>query len=66
VLAKQYTALHIQANTLAALWAPEKKGFDEVREVEKRLAAAKKHDLDKGGQAAGFSGHLCRRLRART
>jgi len=33
-LAKQYTAL--QANTLAALWAAEQKGFDEVREVEER------------------------------
>jgi hypothetical protein len=44
-LAKQYTAL--QANTLAALHAAEQKGFDEVREVEERLAAAKKHDMDK-------------------
>ncbi len=45
-LAKQYTAL--QANTLAALWAAEQKGFNEVREVEeRRVAAAKKHDMDK-------------------
>ena len=44
-LAKQYTRL--QANTLAALWAAERKGFGELCEVEERLAAAKKHDLDK-------------------
>jgi hypothetical protein len=36
-LAKHYTAL--QANTL--------QGLDEVREVEERLAAAKKHNMDK-------------------
>jgi len=32
--AKQLTAM--QANTLAAMWAAEQKGFDEVREVEER------------------------------
>jgi hypothetical protein len=44
-LTKHYTAL--QANMLAAAWAAEQKDFEEVREAEERLAAAKQHDLDK-------------------
>jgi len=43
--AKEFSSL--QANVKAALWAAEQKGFDEMVEVETRLAAAKKHDLDK-------------------
>ena len=53
-LAKQYTAL--QANTLAALWAAEQKGFDEVREVEERLVAAKKHPKRACGAAGARQG----------
>ena len=41
----EYTKL--QANTLAAQWAADQKGFDGVVEVETRLAAARKYDLDK-------------------